>query len=518
MLCAANRLTYNPRTMGRSAEDTDPAAVTVSVLSPPAGFVSDSLAMTERSAALAEHASRAAVANGKNRRIENRSERGSEAEYYTAELIASLRRHDRAGYIRTTMLPLPSPRFVPFLAALLFGAAGCGNQPGAPGKPPAAEFLVTAGDSAFWVTTIDGRLRVRRAPLTLAYVDGRFYELYVADDDRSYFDALLIGQRIYRRDLVSGDSVQVFEDRRVTGIARRYAAEHPDERRLDEDEAGSDDPHTVATSDVELLDVLGPLVSYAHQTDIDIANVEDSHTARYGVVDLRDGSAATLRAVFGDSAARRITADGRAAYRVVIDSVRRSRSARGRRAARVIDAFRFDSTSFAIVDIDGGPRVGFYVPGEGTSGGGLSLPLPHVRAPEPTWWSAVASTVPKLGADSSSEVWIGPRYDVIAHYDTSGEYATLVVRDSAKKEWPAGRLPTPTRRVYRLDATAVDTAARRGLARAFDESTLYSGSARTVIGPRRGRSQLMVTRWSRTASTPVHVTSQPALYRLARHQ
>jgi len=404
------------------------------------------------------------------------------------------------------------------LTALFLGAAGCRNPPKVAGKPPATDFLVTAGDSAFWVSTIDGRLRIRRAPLTLAYYDGRFYELYVADDDRSYFDALLIGQRVYRRDLVSGDSVQVFEDKRVSGIARRYAAEHPDERRLEEDEDGSDDPHTVATSDVELLDVLGPLLSYARHTDIDIANVEDSHTVRYGVIDLREGSAATLRAIFGDSAARRIVADARVAYRVVIDSVRRTRSARGRRAARVIDAFRFDSTSFSLVDIDGSPRVGFYVPGEGISGGGLSLPLPHVRAPEPSWWSAIASAVPKLGADSTSEMWTGPRYDVIARYDTSGEYATLVVRDSARNEWPAGRLPTPTRRVYRLDATGVDTAARRGLTRAFDESTLYSGSARTVIGPRRGRSHLTLTRWSRSTGTPVHVIFHPVQHRRDRHQ
>jgi len=348
---------------------------------------------------------------------------------------------------------------------------------------------------------------MRRAALTLAYVEGRFYELYVADDDRSYYDALLIGQRIYRRDLVSGDSVQVFEDKRVTNIARQYAAEHPDERRLGDDEDGSDDPHTVATSDIELLDVLGPMLSYEHHTDIDIANLEDTHNVRYGVVDLRNGSPATLRAIFGDSAARRIVADARAAYRVVIDSVRRVRSARGRRAARVIDAFHFDSTSFALVDIDGSPRVGFYVPGEGVSGAGLALPLPHVRTPEPAWWGTIASTVPTLGADSASEVWRGPRYDVIAHYDTSGEYATLVVRDSAKKEWPAGRLPTPTRRVYRLDITNVDTTVRRGLARAFDESTLYSGSARTVLGPGRGRPRIVLARWSRAESTPARVVS-----------
>ena len=405
------------------------------------------------------------------------------------------------------MLPLTSPRVATLLAGVLLLGVGCRNQPRATTSAPSTDFLVTAGDSAFWVSTVDGRLRIRRAALTLAYVDGRFYELYVADDDRSYYDALLIGQRIYRRDLVSGDSVQVFDDKRVTNIARQYAAEHPDERRLGDDEDGSDDPHTVATSDIELLDVLGPMLSYEHHTDIDIANLEDTHNVRYGVVDLRNGSPATLRAIFGDSAARRIVADARAAYRVVIDSVRRVRSARGRRAARVIDAFHFDSTSFALVDIDGSPRVGFYVPGEGVSGAGLALPLPHVRTPEPAWWSTIASTVPTLGADSASEVWRGPRYDVIAHYDTSGEYATLVVRDSAKKEWPAGRLPTPTRRVYRLDLTNVDTTVRRGLARAFDESTLYSGSARTVLGPTRGRPRIVLARWSRAESTPARVVS-----------
>src|SRR5262249_14484866 len=151
---------------------------------------------------------------------------------------------------------------------------------------------------------------------------------------------------------------------------------------------------------------------------------------RHGVVDLRDSTAPTLAALFGDSVAARIVADARVAYTVVIDSVRRSRSSRGRRAARSIDAFRFDSTSFSIVDIDGTPTVGFYVPGEGTTVGGLALPLPHIRAPEPTWWKGIAATIPALGADSASEVWAGPGYDVIARYDTSGEFATLVVRDS----------------------------------------------------------------------------------------
>jgi len=396
-----------------------------------------------------------------------------------------------------------------FFSAALIAVAGAGcRQQSRDVAPPPAEFLITAGDSTFWVSSADGRIRVRRAPLTVANVGGRFYELYVADDDRSYFDALLIGQRIFRRDLVSGDSLQVFEDARVSGIARAYASAHPTERPLGADEDGSDDPHTVATSDAELLDVVGPLLSYAHHSDVDIANVEDSHVVRHGVIDLRDGRSTTLHAVFGDADARRIIAEGRNAFRVVIDSVRRSRSIGSRRAARAIDGFRFDSTSFSVEEIDGSPMVGFYVPGEGSAGGGVALPLPHIRAPEPDWWREIAPTVPRLSADSSSEIWGGTRYEVVARYDTSGEFATLIVRDSASHEWRAARLPTPARRVFRLDTPGVDSAARRALSRAFDESTLYSGVARTVLGPRRARGRVVLIPASVRQSGPVRPAIQ----------
>jgi hypothetical protein len=416
------------------------------------------------------------------------------------------------------MVPFASLRAdVRVLALLAAAATACRPEPRSPLPPSGAEFLVAAGDSTFWVRTDDGRLRVRRAPLTLANVDGRFYELYVADEDRSYFDALLIAQRIYRRDLLSGDSLQVFEDGRVSEIAREYAAAHPSEEPLAPDEDGSGDPHTVATSDTELLDIVGPLLSYEHHLDIDIANREDSHIVRHGVIDLRDGSATSLDRVFGDTAARRVIADGRSAYRVVMDSVRRSTARRGRRAARALDGFRFDSSSFAIQDIDGAPMVGFFVPGADESGGGLALPVPHVRAPEPSWWPGVAPTVPRLGSDSLSEVWRGTRYDVVARYDTSGEFATIVVRDSAQREWMAARVPTPASRVYRLDAPTIDSVSREALARAFDESTLYSGKARAVGGPRRSRPGVVFV--SRATSRDASLRrSSRSLPRVDRHR
>ncbi|HUQ83754.1 MAG TPA: hypothetical protein VM076_21570 [Gemmatimonadaceae bacterium] len=416
------------------------------------------------------------------------------------------------------MFPLTSRRLTFSLLAAIAGIAGSCREPASVASgPPPAEFLVTAGDSAFWVSSSEGRFRVRRAPLSVANVGGRFYELYVTDDDRSYFDALLIGQRVYRRDLVSGDSVQVFEDKRVARIATAYASAHANEHALGADEEGSDDPHTVATSETELLDVVGPLLSYAHHTDIEIANSEDSHVVRHGVIDLRDGSTASLRQVFGDTVASRIVAQGRSAFHIVIDSVRRASGARGRRAARAIDSFRFDSTSFTIDEIDGSPMVGFYVPGEGETGGGLALPLPHVRAPEPEWWRGIAPTLPRLGADSSSEIWKGARYDVVAQYDSSGEFAVLVVLDSAKHQWSAARLPTPARRVYRLDTPDVDSTARQALARAFDESMLYSGAARTVLGPRRARPRVVLVSGAPRQASFTRADSRPTRRHRDRH-
>lgn len=402
------------------------------------------------------------------------------------------------------MAPLASLRRIAAGAALaaLTAALGWGCRPPRPEPPPAAEFLVAAGDSTFWVRTVDGRINVRRAPLTLASVDGRFHELFVADDDRSYYDALFVNQRVYRRDLLSGDSLAVFEDHRVPELARAYAASNPDERPLEPHEEGSDDPHAVATAETQLLEALGPYLSLEYRIDIDIANGEDSHLIRRAVVDLRDGRAVALHDVVGDSAAARLVASGRREYRTLADSVRRVRG-HDHRAARAFRGLRFDAGSFAIGEIDGAPAVTFLVPGRGPDADGLVLPLAPLRVPVPDWWAQVQPTIPRVDDDSVSDVWRGASYDVVARYDSAGESATLVIRDSARREWPATRLPAPARRLYRLDQPAVDTAARKALARAFDESVLYSANARTVVNPRPGRSGGVV-RWALS-----HLTVEP---------
>ena len=122
----------------------------------------------------------------------------------------------------------PSPSSI--AASLVRGAAGV---------PPAgairttaahrAEFVLAAGDSSFWVTSMNGSVHVRGAPLDVARVEGRLYELYVTDDDRSFGDAVLVGQHVYRRDLITDDSLLVYQDTIVPRVARLYARLHPDD-------------------------------------------------------------------------------------------------------------------------------------------------------------------------------------------------------------------------------------------------------------------------------------------------
>src|SRR5689334_7075151 len=107
------------------------------------------------------------------------------------------RRILRRSAIYCARMPSFPPLRCVLACAVLIGAAACHDAVPDSAHPPDADFVLSAGDSSYWVTSAGGSLRFRGAPLELARVDGRFYELYVADDDRSYEDAVLIGQRIY---------------------------------------------------------------------------------------------------------------------------------------------------------------------------------------------------------------------------------------------------------------------------------------------------------------------------------
>ncbi|HZS60751.1 MAG TPA: hypothetical protein VFA43_15860 [Gemmatimonadaceae bacterium] len=353
--------------------------------------------------------------------------------------------------------------------------------------PPAAEFLLGAGDSTFWVKTGRDGIHVRGAPLTLARYGGRFYEIYVADDDRSYTNAVFVGQRIYRRDLIQGDSVAVFEDTAVGRAAARYAARHPDDSPLEPDEDAADDPTSSVTGEIDVLELHGPFLSYQYHGALK-GEAGTGETIRRGVLDLRSTgapkSAASLRVVLGVPAADRIIAAGQRRFGAVKDSVRAigvSDDESVRRGARALSggAFAFDPGSFTLADHDRTLEVSFIVPGHGVIGNGRYLSLGAIAATGmlPAWWREVRPTLPE--PESTAVVWRHGKIDIVARYDTIADDVQLALRDSTRHEWPVAHVPSPARRVFWLDVTP-DAATRKALVRAFDESALYSDDARSV--------------------------------------
>jgi len=379
------------------------------------------------------------------------------------------------------MRPPRARRAATLACAATLAAAGCGDGAprGARTRPPDAEFLVVTADSTYWVTSGAAGVRLRGSPLALTQYDGRFHEIYVTDDDHSYYDALFVGQRIYRRDLVSGDSAAVFDDATVRRLAERYGARHPDAEPLTPDEPASDDPAEVATAEVVILDAHGPYLSFEHHADVDVDAEEEVHATRRGVIDLRTGREVGLAALFGEDGARRASAAGRAAFRAALDSVRASHDRRAPRAAAALANFAFDERSFSLTAQGASPAVAFLVPGRGRLAEGLTLPLPAVAVREPAWWGAVRKSLPSR-SDSLADVWQRGAYAVHAFYPAAGEAATLVLSDRANRRWPFGRLSSAALRLHWLDGGAIDSLARRGLARAFEESVFYSEEVRTV--------------------------------------
>lgn len=366
------------------------------------------------------------------------------------------------------------------MLALLLAAGACrqraaSNEP----PPPAAEFVLAAGDSSFWVTSANGELHVRGAPLDLARVEGRLYELYVTDDDRSYGDADLVGQRVYRRDLVTDDSLLVYQDTIVPRLARLYARLHPDDAPLGPQDEESEDPAWTATSTINLDEVTGPFVSYSLHADVERDDAPLWHTSRRGVLDLRHGGAATLAAVAGSASTEVERARGDV-MRSTLDSVRSSEDELGERAAAVLSHYRLDPASFSLTTLAGAPAVSFALPGEGDGDAGHLLALPPIPIGEPAWWTAAAASLPVSSADGLRDVWRRGRYEVVVHYDAHGGTGRLALRDSTSREFSVGRVPAPATRIIWLDQPPIDAASRRALDRAFNESVLYDDAARAV--------------------------------------
>jgi hypothetical protein len=356
------------------------------------------------------------------------------------------------------------------LAGALFAVAGaaCGGSDGA----PKAEFIVAAGDSTYWVRTSGSSVTLRGSPMVLARLDGHFRELYVVDEDRSFENALFVGQRLFQRDLITGDSTEVFRDTLVTSLAERYERRHPEARRLAPDEDTAEEPATQATAEVSVLSVHGPFLSLEYHADTSGAGDETWHMTRHAVVDLRTGKQITLADVLGVDEADALLKRARQLYRETVDSIRRDRRPEARRAAHSPGRFRFDATSFSLTAPNGTLMVAFSAPGAGSGGEGFVLPMRPLPVPEPAWWQDARGSIPSSTRERE-ELWSRGSYVVRAVYDSTARPVTIFVADSAGKEYPVGGVAAPVHRIYWLDRPEISRAERNALQRAFDEAEKY---------------------------------------------
>jgi len=332
----------------------------------------------------------------------------------------------------------------------------------------------------YWVQSDSSGIKVRRSPMLLTEHEGRFYELYLTDVDRSYYDAVILGQRVWRRDIETGDSLLLVADSLMVALADDYAARHPQELPLSSEEDAAEEPATHATTETELLDVAGPFLTIEEHVDIDVVGNRDVHLTRRAVVDVRDGHFVGIPELVGEVQARDVFSEGRRLLGVALDSIRRARDERARRAETALTGFVFDSLSYALVDEGGKPAVAFLVPGRGVRAGGYALPLPPIPVVEGPWWTPIRAGLPTgaAGGDGTSE-WRGAPYDVLSRDDSTGDGATISVR-IAPNEWVVTRVQAPIRRVLRLDLPRTSPRTFEALRRAFDESALYSGQVSTA--------------------------------------
>jgi hypothetical protein len=282
------------------------------------------------------------------------------------------------------------------LAAMLAAAALAGCTGGAPvgARLPSAEFLVAAGDSTFWVRSSDEGMRVRSAPILLTQADGRTFELFLSDEGAEYADASFATMRLWARDVAGRDSVALVADSTVLRELARWRRRHPREPEVDPtDETLTEDPATVVTDAVEILEVHGPYVSVEQLLDVDVAGgAPHVHGGRRFVVDVRTGARVSLAALLGEGEAVRVLGAARQSLARLADSIKVAAAAgdeRAQAAADVLASFRFDSTGFGITDVERQPALAFLVPGTGgpRPGGGACGGRSPCGPPTPAAWT-----------------------------------------------------------------------------------------------------------------------------------
>jgi len=200
----------------------------------------------------------------------------------------------------------PQPLFlVPLSLALIVG--GCALPPP---PPPTAEFLVSAGDQTYWVRSDNSGLRIRGSPLILARTGGRYYEIFVSEIDRSFPKALFSGERVFRRELATGDSAVIYDDTTIVRMSDAYHQQHPRAPLLRPEDDPDDDVDISAVGETDVLNVLGPYVALEHRVSIERADDTGDDDTTRAVIDLRNGRAVAFDHMLRDTTVQEAAGEG----------------------------------------------------------------------------------------------------------------------------------------------------------------------------------------------------------------
>ena len=363
---------------------------------------------------------------------------------------------------------------------------GCTPTPRA-GARPAAEFLIVSDDSTAWVRSSADTVIVQRAPMLVAVLDGRLIEIYVADDAINFRDATFLVNRVYRRDLVSGDSTLVFADSAVLRDAMTYLRTHPDAERLDDDEAPADGARTFESA-ITPTAVVGTTLGLEVHGDHGTGEL-GTHDSYRATIDLIRGRRLSLSEIVTPAQAAATIATVRRNLAAAVVLAGRREGAVGKAASRAIAALPFDSLSFTLARNGDSLAVQFLVHHEQVIDevhDTHRFALEPVALPAPTWWTVARRPLPRLLTDSTTRFDVGT-VSLDVRYDADD--VALVEARTGTATRMMTRMRGPLRSVIIVGDSLIAPRGqwRLALKRAFAESGYYSEQVRAASLRNRAR-------------------------------
>ena len=363
---------------------------------------------------------------------------------------------------------------------------GCKPTPRV-GARPDAEFLVVSDDSTAWVRSSADTVIVQRAPMLIATLAGRLIEIYVADDAINFSDASFVVNRVYRRDIVSGDSTLVFADSTVLRDAMTYLRTHPNAERLDDDEPAAEGARTFESA-ITPTAVVGSTIGLEVHDDHSVGEL-GTHDSYRATVDLLTGRRLSLADIVTPAQAAATTVTARQNLIGAVVLAGRREGAVGKAASRAIAALPFDSLSFTLTRSGDSLAVQFLVHDEQVIDEVRDThryALEPVTLPPPAWWVVAQRTLPRELPDSSLRFEVGA-LSLDVKYDAD-DVAMIKARTGTAAR-TVTRMRGPLRRVIAIGDSLIAPSGqwRRALERAFTESGYYSEQVRAASLRNRAR-------------------------------